>query len=216
VQAQGCGNAVVIDHGGNWISGYCHLARGSLKVKVGDQVKVGQPLARVGLSGLTEFPHLHFSVVHGNARIDPFAPTPAGGGSCKPQPSLWTPAAAKSMAYKTGVVLNAGFAGQAVTVEALDAGGVPPPNSASPYVTAYVRVLNLQKADVSQLVIKGPDGAELVSQKLDPLAKDRAVEFMMIGKKRPAQGWARGVYAATYRVYRQGKVAVSKDLALRL
>src|SRR5215217_8637787 len=62
VDAIGCGNAVAIDHGAGWLSAYCHMARGSVRVKAGDTVTTGQPIGKVGLSGLTEFPHLHFEI----------------------------------------------------------------------------------------------------------------------------------------------------------
>jgi len=51
-----CGNAVMIDHGGGWMSQYCHLAEGSVSVKNGDVVQSGQPLGYVGSSGGTSFP----------------------------------------------------------------------------------------------------------------------------------------------------------------
>ena len=106
-----CGNRVGIGLGDGWILDYCHLAQGSLKVKVGDAVTVGQPLAHVGLSGDTEFPHVHFSVRHNNLVVDPFAPAAATG--CEPEAaSLWTAAAASQMAYKRGVVLQHRFLGR--------------------------------------------------------------------------------------------------------
>jgi len=36
-----------------------HLSPGSIQVKVGDHVTVGQPIAKVGNSGNTSEPHLH-------------------------------------------------------------------------------------------------------------------------------------------------------------
>ena len=71
---QDCGNGVVIDHGDGWETQYCHLARGSVMVKQGDQVAAGQPMARIGLSGNTEYPHLHLTVRNAGGMVDPFAP----------------------------------------------------------------------------------------------------------------------------------------------
>ena len=67
-----CGNAIRIAHGDGWTTWYCHLRRGSLMVAEGDRVEVGQPLALVGLSGETSFPHLHFDVRQGEQPVDPF------------------------------------------------------------------------------------------------------------------------------------------------
>jgi Peptidase family M23 len=53
------GNNIVIDIGGGRFLLIGHLSPGSIQVKVGDQVKLGQPIARVGNSGNTSQPHLH-------------------------------------------------------------------------------------------------------------------------------------------------------------
>jgi murein DD-endopeptidase MepM/ murein hydrolase activator NlpD len=59
------GNLVVIDHGNGEFSHYAHLAKGSAKVKLGDEVKQGQPIALLGNSGNTTEPHLHFQLTDG-------------------------------------------------------------------------------------------------------------------------------------------------------
>ena len=53
------GNNIVIDIGGGRYLLIGHLSPGSIQVKVGDQVKLGQPIAKVGNSGNTTQPHLH-------------------------------------------------------------------------------------------------------------------------------------------------------------
>jgi Peptidase family M23 len=53
------GNNVVIDIGGGRYLMLGHLGPGSIQVKVGEQVKVGQQIAKVGNSGNTTEPHLH-------------------------------------------------------------------------------------------------------------------------------------------------------------
>ncbi len=68
-----CGNGLVVEHSGRWETQYCHMAKGSIRVKPGDVVSVGQPLGQIGLSGLTEYPHLHFTVRHDSKVVDPFA-----------------------------------------------------------------------------------------------------------------------------------------------
>lgn len=57
------GNHVVIDHGDGFFSFYGHLAPGSVQVNVGDTVTAGEQIARVGDSGGSQVPHLHFHVV---------------------------------------------------------------------------------------------------------------------------------------------------------
>jgi murein DD-endopeptidase MepM/ murein hydrolase activator NlpD len=57
------GNSIVLDLGGGRYALYAHLRAGSIKVKPGDHVRLGQVMARVGNSGNTIAPHLHFHVM---------------------------------------------------------------------------------------------------------------------------------------------------------
>lgn len=57
------GNFVVIDHGTGEFSLLAHLEQGSLRVKVGERISAGQPLARVGNSGMSTEPHLHYHLM---------------------------------------------------------------------------------------------------------------------------------------------------------
>ena len=57
------GNSIVLDLGTGHYALYAHLRAGSITVKPGDHVKRGQLIARVGNSGNTLAPHLHFHVM---------------------------------------------------------------------------------------------------------------------------------------------------------
>ncbi|WP_147160581.1 M23 family metallopeptidase [Novosphingobium sediminis] len=59
------GNAVVQDLGGGTFALYAHLQPGSIAVKPGDHVKAGQVIARLGNSGNSDAPHLHFQLMDG-------------------------------------------------------------------------------------------------------------------------------------------------------
>lgn len=59
------GNHVVIDHGNGELSVLAHLQQNSVSVRVGDEVRQGQVVARVGSSGSSLFPHLHYQLVTG-------------------------------------------------------------------------------------------------------------------------------------------------------
>ena len=65
VKGRECGNGVVIDHGGGWTTQTCHLKKGSLAVKPGETVQRGTPIAQMGLSGDTAFPHVHVTIRNG-------------------------------------------------------------------------------------------------------------------------------------------------------
>jgi murein DD-endopeptidase MepM/ murein hydrolase activator NlpD len=56
------GNYVIIDHGRGEYSFYGHLQPGSVSVKVGDRVRAGAVLGKLGSSGNSSEPHLHFQV----------------------------------------------------------------------------------------------------------------------------------------------------------
>ncbi len=56
------GNYIIIKHKYNEFSMIAHLLKDSFKVKVGDIVKTGDVIAKVGNSGNTNGPHIHFQV----------------------------------------------------------------------------------------------------------------------------------------------------------
>jgi hypothetical protein len=56
------GNNIVLDIGDQQFASYLHLQPGSLRVKVGDHVRRGQMLAKIGDSGDAREPHVHFQV----------------------------------------------------------------------------------------------------------------------------------------------------------
>ena len=54
------GNFVMLDIGNGIIASYAHLMPYSIKVKVGDYVRKGDVIAKIGNSGNSTAPHLHF------------------------------------------------------------------------------------------------------------------------------------------------------------
>lgn len=56
------GNGLIIDHGFGEYSAMWHAIPGSLEVKVGDRVETGQHVAKVGNSGRSTGPHIHWHV----------------------------------------------------------------------------------------------------------------------------------------------------------
>lgn len=72
----GYGNVVEISHGPGLVSRYAHLS--AFLVKQGQTVDTGTPIARVGSTGRSTGPHLHFEVRRQDRPVDPTAYLAAG------------------------------------------------------------------------------------------------------------------------------------------
>lgn len=64
------GNFILIDHGSGISTGYAHIVNGGIMVSYGQQVVVGQQIARVGTTGASTGCHLHFEVRINGTAID--------------------------------------------------------------------------------------------------------------------------------------------------
>ena len=69
---QGCdggtrwpGNHIVVDRGDGNFALYAHIKTGTVAVKAGDHVKTGDVIGRLGNTGNSSAPHLHFHVMDG-------------------------------------------------------------------------------------------------------------------------------------------------------
>jgi len=63
------GNLVTVRHDNGFETRYAHLS--AVDVKVGDVVEAGQDVGKVGTTGYSTGPHLHFEVRHDGVAIDP-------------------------------------------------------------------------------------------------------------------------------------------------
>lgn len=70
----GCGVYAEVAHryeGEDIVTKYCHLQSGSLAVTVGQQLAAGDVLGRMGNTGVSTGPHLHFELIVGGVHVDP-------------------------------------------------------------------------------------------------------------------------------------------------
>ena len=58
-----------IDHGGGWVTHYCHCS--ALRVSEGETVYMGDTVALVGATGLATGPHLHFELTRNGVYLNP-------------------------------------------------------------------------------------------------------------------------------------------------
>jgi hypothetical protein len=197
-----CGNGVVIDHADGWQTQYCHMRQGSINAIPGRAIKRGAPIGLIGLSGATEFPHLHLTVRHNGAVVDPFAPTLAADAcSEEPKDTLFDDRI-QTYDYRNRIVLNFGFSDGPVPPDAIEAGGLTSrePDHASAALVAYVRLMGLEKGDFQSFAIIGPDGEPIVKRTYQALDRPMAQNSIYIGWKRPKEGWKEGIYSAIYSI----------------
>ena len=192
VRGRECGNGLVIDHGNGWETQYCHLARDSVRVAQGARVRRGQLLGRIGLSGRTQFPHVHLSLRKDGRTIDP-----ASGAPIEPGPvarcasnggpgTLWDEKAARAVRDDRRRIVAAGWAGGKVSGEAVMRSQVRVPASSGPLVF-YAQFMNVRRGDVVALEIVDGRG-RVVASKPRPILKDQATYTAFVGKSRMAPG----------------------------
>ncbi|MGB4303415.1 MAG: M23 family metallopeptidase [Syntrophomonadaceae bacterium] len=72
------GRTILIEHGHGFTTKYAHNS--ALLVEEGDRVKKGQVIARMGTTGRSTGPHLHFSIMKWDQTLDPliYLPDPLG------------------------------------------------------------------------------------------------------------------------------------------
>ena len=187
-----CGNGVVIDHGDGWTTQYCHLARDSIRVAPGSRVARGEAIGRVGLSGRTEFPHVHMTLRQGDRVIDP-----ASGEAVEERAvsrcaskghagSLWDERAREAVREDRTEVLSAGFTNAIIDTALVVRSQVPPPGTAGPLVF-YAQFSNAEPGDTVRMTVRGPAGP--FTENLGaPIETHKATWTAFAGRKRAAPG----------------------------
>jgi hypothetical protein len=219
VNSRECGNGLILDHGGGFETQYCHMRKGSLRLKPGTKVRKGDVLGFVGASGLAQFPHVHVTLRRDGKETDPFTGLTAGQ-ACATQDEgaaeegwLDTNAMAAFAAPDLPTVLSVGFADGPVSDKLLASAGSPaPPGKRSQALVGYIWAINLSKGDRFALRIE-KDGQVFNEQTTDPLDRSKAVYVAYSGKKGAP---TTGHYRLEAAIVRDGRriVSESKDLDL--
>lgn len=200
-QRKECGNAVMIDHGNNLQTVYCHLKQGSILVKQGQKVAKGTRLAQVGLSGLTELPHLHFGIIKNQKIIDPFTGKDNNQSCGKTQHSLWDKDL--QLSYQPLAIQSVGFSTTMPTLEKLSRDSYYP-KKLSPdndLLAFYVVFFGAQKGDNIKLVIRDPND-EIFSEYKIVQDKTRTRQFYFTGKRVNEAPLKEGAYTGHIQIKR--------------
>lgn len=194
-----CGNGLVIDHGAGWTTQYCHMKQGSIHVKTGEYLDKGAFLGHVGLSGMTEFPHVHLVVRKDGKVIDPFSPNPTTSCGEIQDETLWdTP-----LSYQSTGLLSVGVTWEIPDYAAVKAGTAQAQTLTvdSPALVVFGLAFGGRDEDIMRLSLSGPNG--IIANNDVTLEKDKAQYFNAAGRK-SSKAWPAGDYLATVQIIRDG------------
>lgn len=219
IAGRDCGNGMVIDHGGGWTTQYCHLRRGSLMVRPGQQVKRGDPLGLVGYSGRADFAHVHLTVRHNDTVIDPFSGRKQDN-ACGLKPGeaagLWVEGLREKLRYGTDAILGVGFTGKPPASGEFERDhALAPLEADSDAVILFARMMNMRAGDRVRLSLRGPGDLKL-DNTTKPLKRSKATQVVYIGRKRKTERWPAGQYRGGVAIIRRdGKGQAGRVIATR-
>jgi hypothetical protein len=210
VDGKECGNGIMLRHEGGWTTQYCHMRQGSVTVRPGQKVERGAVLGMVGLSGKTEFPHVHLTVRQDNRPIDPFTGAAVAAGCGQPAKPLWP------VPYQAAALYAAGFAagvpqGPAIKADARSPDTLP----RDVPLVLWGAAFGVAPGDTVRMVVTGPDGAEIVNRAV-VLDRHQAWRMEATGRKPPAGGWAAGAYRGEVRLERAGLPPATRSATVTL
>ncbi|MEM8729998.1 MAG: M23 family metallopeptidase [Pseudomonadota bacterium] len=206
ISGRDCGNGVLIDHEDGWQTQYCHLKLGSVAVQPGDRVTTGEALGQIGLSGKTQFPHMHLSVRKNGTTIDPFLPSDAACGTSGAD--LW----ATTPQVSPGGLIYAGFAPGLPEFEAIKAGTADASGLMRdvPALVLFGFTYGSQTGDILRLEITGPNGPFL--EKDIVLPKPQAQLFRAAGRRLTEANWSPGHYTGVVTMLRGEEILARQQV----
>jgi len=203
----GCGNAVMINHGNGWETLYCHMKRGSISVHAGQLVHADDKLGSVGQSGMAEFAHVHFGVMHNGKIIDPFTGLPPQAGcGVSNTASLWR----MPIAYETLIPYAAGFSNRVPDTNLLVNDTSSPAHiSVTSHILGFWMLLyGVEPGDHIAMTILDPEGKIYVQH--DSIQDKKKIRIMKyVGLRTPNHPLYPGTYtgkATLSRMLPDGKV----------
>lgn len=206
---RGYGNMVLIDHGKGLKTLYAHLKRDSIPVKIGDSVQAKDILGQVGMSGLTDYPHLHFELLLNNKRIDPFTnrniETKCGVAA---QQNLWK----ETVPYKASYLVRLGLFDQRLNRHAMEyklyENARLKTSTKALILNAYVA--GIQKGDKYQVRLFQDVEAAPFFDNEGEYKENKAFAVISGGRKHSGKPWPKGRYRGEliYRRLVNGKLEI--------
>ena len=204
IDKRGCGNTLIIRHAGGWQTQYCHLAHKSLQVERGDSVRAGEPIAQVGFSGKTEFPHLHFTVWAPRQtrpvtrNIDPFDSGAFEDGNCATEGrQLWENNVSYQETALMPPVIDTARRNRGNMWEAQPT--TLPSNS--PSLVVQGRGFHTLAGDIWRIRLIDPTGRVRVEEEISQ-RRDRQRILAFAGMDKPPRGFTSGVWRAEVQLVR--------------
>jgi hypothetical protein len=195
-----CGNGVLLDHGGGWVTQYCHMRQGSVQVRQGQLVAAGDVLGLIGMSGRAEFPHLHIEIRHQDRSVDPFVGVAASAACGAERRPLWSAEALAQLSYQATGVLNAGFTSVPPETAQIMVGQHQDATLAAdaPALVFWVEVFGMAKGDRTRVRILAPDGRAIADNTAEPSTQHWASRMTYNGLRRTVARWPAGIYRGEY------------------
>lgn len=209
-----CGNGLVIDHGNQWETQYCHLRRGSIAVQPGTEVEKGTVLGLVGASGLTSFPHVHLTIRYQGKIVDPFVGPTAESGCNVPRHALWE----NPIDYVPTGAIRAGFASQPPNMNELWAGKFYDQELPQdiPLIVFWVQVYGTLAGDRVHFQLTDPNG-QVVVDNHQTLAQSNRTWMGYVGKRNtPERPIIPGVWRGEYQLQRGDRILISRSQTINI
>ncbi len=197
-----CGNGIFIEHAEGWSTQLCHLRKDSITVKKGDTVKVGQKIAEVGLSGVSDHPQVSLTVRHNGIEIDPFSGNEIKAGRCGfPPQSLW----ADKISTHGFNLYDAGFAEAAPDFGLISQGKKPAaPTRESAGLIFWFAYFGAQKGDRIDISLIAPSGMVMSGEQMVQ-KQDNPRQYIYVGKALP-----QGVAATPKKRFYKGEARLTR------
>ncbi len=179
-----CGNGIFIEHEEGWTTQLCHLRKDSITIKKGDKVKVGQKIAEIGLSGVTDHPQVTMTLRHDGIEVDPFSGNEVKAGRCGfPAKPVW----AKRIKTDGFNLYDAGFADKPPDFGLVSQGKKPPaPSRDSTGLVFWFAYFGAQKGDRIDISLISPAGMVMSSEQMLQ-QEDAPRQYVFTGKTLPAK-----------------------------